>query len=198
MENRDAYLFDDGPPYAAVHEARDAILLDNLVLSLDGVLGVAGGARRGIDGFLFQGDRGASRGRVGGGAGGRAVGGGIVLEELFAAGEALLEILVRSTALAGGRGGARSACDAGLCESAAVGWVEGRGRLRFGFRFCAVVGWWWDVTGGGRGWRGGLGEGRGGRTLRQLEHGVLRSHLIFRCWQRTQASTRGLLCGCDC
>lgn len=31
-------------------------------------------------------------------------------------------------------------------------------------------------------------------ALIQLEHGVLRSHLILRCWQSTQARTRGLLC----
>lgn len=34
----------------------------------------------------------------------------------------------------------------------------------------------------------------GGLALTQLEQGVLRSHLILRCWQRTQARTRGLLC----
>lgn len=31
-------------------------------------------------------------------------------------------------------------------------------------------------------------------TFTQLEHGVLRSHLILRCWQSTQASTRICLC----
>jgi hypothetical protein len=29
------------------------------------------------------------------------------------------------------------------------------------------------------------------RTFRQLEQGVLRSHLILRCWHKTQASTLG-------
>lgn len=47
-------------------------------------------------------------------------------------------------------------------------------------------------------WRGGEEKGaRGGRkrrhTLTQLEQGVFRSHLIFRCWQRTQARTLGAL-----
>ena len=35
-------------------------------------------------------------------------------------------------------------------------------------------------------------------TFTQFEQGVLRSHLILRCWQRTQASMRGCLCDCDC
>lgn len=30
-------------------------------------------------------------------------------------------------------------------------------------------------------------------ALTQLEQGVFRSHLIFRCWQRTQARTLGAL-----
>lgn len=33
------------------------------------------------------------------------------------------------------------------------------------------------------------------RTLMQLEQGELRSHLIFRCWQRTHARIRACLCG---
>ena len=132
---RGAHLVVDVGPQVAIHELdAAAVPLDEFAHQRPGELTGRAVARR-----------------LAGSANGLS--GGILLQELFAPGEPLLQIMVGPPSLSSRCRRAGGARHTRLCPGPVRGGMQGAGK-------------------GGRQMDG---------TLIQLEHGVLRSHLIFRC-----------------